>query len=475
MSSPRRALLLNPPTFSRLDFSREGRCMQRRNIWSFTWPPLTLALGAAMLRRAGWTVEIFDGSAGGDPRRERREAFGDYLERFQPDLIIANTGTPSIESDLAIADLARQRLPEVKVGFFGIHAGYFDRAILERRPAVDFIIRGEPEFTIEALAGAEGRFEGIAGITYRAGDEIQRNPDRPMAEDLSTLPFPAWDLTETGAYRLPDTGHPFLMVGTVRGCPYKCIFCHTQAFYGRRTRARPPAAIVEEVQQGIRDYGIKDYLFWSEFFTADRAYVLEVCRLLIRETPGIRWMTSSRVDYVDADLLAMMKRAGCRLMAYGFESADEGVLDAGQKKSTLDEGREAIRLTHEAGIEVAGHFVLGLPGESRATAEKTIRFAVRSGVDYAQFYCVVPFPGSPLYETALEKGWLKPGAPWEQFDQSRSVLNYPGGLQAGEVERLRREAYRRFYLRPRVLVKAARKLGGWGQIRQWARLAANFT
>lgn len=469
-----KVLFTNPPTFNRLAFSREGRCMQQNSFWSVTWPPMTLALCAAMARRAGWEAKILDGSAGRKGPGRDAKAFRRWLKEFSPEVVIANTGTPSINNDLALAPLVKEEIPNARMGYLGIHAAYFDDEILQKHPTVDFIIRGEAEFSVEALMTAGGDPREVDGITWRDGTQVRRNPDRDFSADLSGLPQPAWELTNPQDYRLPNSGRPFLLVSTVRGCPYACTYCHTQRFYGYRLRYRSPETIAEEMEAGWRNHGVQDFLLWSELFTADRDYVIKVCEEIQKRGSKFRWAASSRVDFLDAEMLRAMRESGCWLMAYGFESGDQAVLDANKKKATLAQAREAVRLTHEAGIQVAGHFVLGMPGETEASAQASSAFARELGIEYAQFYCAVPFPGSELYEMAKDKGWLSEGAGWEDYDQSRSVLNYPGGLQAADIERLRTQAYRSFYLRPRVLVRAMRQIRGLGQVRQLMRIGANF-
>lgn len=471
-------LLINPPTFDGREFSREGRCMQRKDFWSFTWPPLTLALCAAMARRQGWEAHIYDGSSGGADKeslnRRTREEFKQWLRDLSPDLVIANTGTPSIDTDLSLAPLVKEVLPNARMGYLGIHVSEFDKATLEENPAVDLIVRGEPEYSIEALTQAGGDPRGVAGITWRDGTGITREPDRGFQQDLSDLPRPAWDLVNPSNYRLPNNGHPFLLVSTVRGCPYACTYCHTQKFYGKRLRYRPVGDLVDEVEWAQRDYGVNHFLFWSELFTADRKYVLEVCSEIVRRQLAIHWATSSRVDYVDPEMLDAMKRSGCWLIAFGIESGDQRVLDLNKKKAQLQEAKMAVHMSHAAGLEVAGHFVIGMPGETEDSALATVRFARETGVDYAQFYCAVPFPGSELYQQALANNWLVPGAKWEDYDQTRSVLSYPGGLQAADIERLRALGYRSFYSQPRILLKGLKQVRSWSQVRQLARIAVNF-
>ena len=161
---------------------------------------------------------------------------------------------------------------------------------------------------------------------------------------------------------------------------------------------------------------------------------------------------TSRVDTIDPELARAMRRAGCWMVSFGIESGDQELLDAAGKGAKVEEAEQAVRVAKQAGLKVAGHFVLGLPGETEATLEKTLALAGRLPLDFEQFYCAVPFPGSRLYNTAREKGWLATDD-FARFRQDESVLDLPA-LGPEEVTAYRQRAYRRFYMRPRVAMGA---------------------
>lgn len=465
-------LLLNPPTREGKGFIREGRCNQEGSVWTTLWPPISLATVAGVLERDGHRVRAIDAGAIGFPRQRLLNE----VATAPPDAIIWSTGTPSIADDLALADELKSVAPRTATAVFGTHVTALDRNCMEETPGLDAIFRNEPEATAgewaERLAKGQS-LEGVRGLTFRSGSRIVRNPDRPFLDDLDTLPDPAWHLFDLDAYRLPLRGDRFLMVTPHRGCPYPCSFCTAQTYYGSRLRKRSTGRVAAEIERDLARYEVREFFFWSDTFTLHKGYVLELSRAL--EPLGISWASNSRVDSIDRELAEAMRRAGCWMVSFGIETGDRAVLETMGKGASVEEAEAAVRVAKEAGLKVAGHFVLGLPGETRESLEHTLAFAGRLPLDFVQFYCAVPLPGSRLYETARAQGWLA-SEDFSRFRQDEAVLNLPG-LTPEEVLRYRQLAYRQFYLKPQVLLGALallspRNLGNVGRgLRRFFRWA----
>ncbi len=442
-------LLLNPPTREGKGFIREGRCTQEGGVWTTLWPPISLAMLGAILERDGHDVTALDGGALGYSR-ERLVA---DIERDRPDAVIWSTGTPSIAGDLSLADEIRAVAPETRTAVFGTHVTALDASCLEQTRGLDAIFRNEPEATAsEWVARLEngGSWSEVAGLSYRVGERIERNADRPFLSDLDALPEPAWHLFDLDVYRLPLKGTRFLMVTPHRGCPYPCTYCTAQTYYGAKLRRRSVERVRDEIRRNIDVHGVRELFFWSDTFTIDKRYVMELCEAI--EPFGVTWASNSRVDTIDPELATAMRRAGCWMISFGIESGDQASLDAAGKGATVEDAERAVRVAKEAGIKVAGHFVLGIPGETKESLDKTLALAERLPLDFEQFYCAVPFPGSRLYTEALEKGWLGDAA-FDRFRQDEALLELPG-LTPAEVVAYRERAYRRFYSRPRVALGA---------------------
>ncbi len=463
--------LINPPSPGEFGFTREGRCMQKEGVWTTTWPPISLTQTAAVLRQRGHEVRVNDCSVEGVDSIKLKA----ILLEFKPDLLVMNSTTPSLNFDLTIPPLAKSVLPDVRVAAFGIHVGTLPEETFSQAPELDYIVRGEPEITIADLAdGLEKRRSpaDIYGLSYRENGTVLHNPARGFIPNLDEMPYPSWDLIQLDHYRLPFSGRRFLMVTTARGCPYDCIYCVAQSYYGRKIRARKPANIVQELIYLRDHYGVSDFFFWSESFTIIKAAIKELCREIIRRDLNIRWVCNSRVDNVDEELLALMKQAGCWMISYGIESGEQAVLDAVKKDITLDQIRNAVRLARKIGFQIAGHFVLGLPGETPASLRKTYDFACSLDLDYAQFYCASPWPGSEFYSMAKREGWLG-SSNWDDYEQDKSILNYPN-LTAQEITRFRDWATRRFYLRPKIIWRTMRRIKSPDEFMNFLRMLRAF-
>lgn len=466
-----KAIFINPPPARGVKIVREGRCMQREGAWTSVWPPISLALSASLLEERGVQVKLHDCIVE-DIDFKRLKVI---LDEFKPDLAVINTATPSIESDLTVAEWVKRANPGAKTAVFGIHVSALPCECFEKTPSLDFVIRGEPELTIKELALSlqDGeRLDQVKGISHKRNGQVIHNEDRAFLPDLDELPFPAWHLIDLKRYVMPFSGRPFLLVATSRGCPYRCIFCANKAYYGSELRFKSPARVVDELAWARSRFGVEDFLFWAESFTMRRDFVLEVCREIVDRGLKIRWVCNSRVDNVDADMLREMKWAGCWMIGYGIECGSQRVLDSFKKGTTLDQAREAVWAAKQAGLEVTAHCVLGYPGESVQEMEGTIQFSKDLDLDYAQFYCVVPFPGSKLYEIAREKGWINTDD-WRMFEQNYSVLDAES-VRAEEIMSLRKRAFREFYVRPEMVFKGLKKIRSWQEFMNFVRMLKDF-
>lgn len=466
-----KVLLLNPPASGGVRIVREGRCMQRQGAWTAVWAPISLSLSAALLEKQGFKVKINDCIVENIGWVELKKVISD----FGPDLVVFNAVTPSIESDLSVARICKEIDSKIKTAAFGIHGTVLPEESLNMQLSLDFIIRGEPEFTLGELAIAirENKdISSIGGISHRHGDRNIHNPARSFEDDLDKMPFPAWHLINPENYRMPFTDEPFLLVATSRGCPYSCSFCADNAYYGKKLRLRSPARIAEELAWVKEKFDISQFLFWAESFTLDRKFVVEVCDQIIVKKLSIKWVCNSRVNNVDKEMLHKMKQAGCWMIGFGIESGSQKILNMIGKKTTLEQSRKAVKLSKDAGLEVTGHVVLGLPGDTNETIRETIDFVKGIDPDFAQFYCAVPFPGSKLYIEAKEKGWINTSQ-WQRFEQNYSVLDLDA-IKAKEIMEWRKRAYKEFYLRPKMIFRTLSRLHSLKEYRNFLKMVFDF-
>ncbi len=287
----------------------------------------------------------------------------------------------------------------------------------------------------------------IKGLVWRDSGEIVVNPDRPFIRHLDDLPLPRHDLLPLKKYRAPLVRGPYAFVVTSRGCPGGCRFCIKHVSYGSSVRFRSPENIVEELELLI-NLGVRSVHMYADLFTVSREQVVGLCELMLQRGLRLRWTCNSRVDFVDPEMLRVMRRAGCWMISWGIESGSEEILRRAHKGISLDQAERALRWAHEAGLRNWGYFIVGLPGETEETIRETIRFAKRLPLDLALFHIAAPYPGSPFFFEVVEQGWFRPGIRWEEVDMDRStVLDYPH-LRAEELEGWARKAFRAWALRP---------------------------
>lgn len=464
--------LLSPPLPHGLKRVREGRCMAPEGVWTTLWPPISMASIAAVLEERGFTVKITDAGAEGIDL----EGVKGILKDFSPDFLVINSTTPTIENDLPMSGMAKQVVPGLMTIAFGIHVSELPEESMGMEKSLDFIVRREPELTMGELLCAlrdKGDLSSVSGISYRRDGEVVNNPESPCIEDLDSLPFPAWHLVDRAKYTLPYTRKQYLLITPARGCYRRCIFCVAKGYYGSRLRMRSIDSVIREIEWIGNEFGINNFLVWTESFTLKRKFVMDFCEALKEKKLQVSWVCNSRVDDVDPEMLRALKDAGCWMIGYGVESASQEILDNSKKDVTVGQIREACRMTKEAGIEVTGHIVVGLPGETKETARQTMRFARELDLDYAAFYCAAPWPGTEIYQMGKAKGWLRKDAPWSMYEQNMSILDI-GNMKAEEVMKVREEAFRSFYLHPRTIYKTIRKIRSITHLKEFLRMVKAF-
>lgn len=464
--------LLNPATLDHKAFIREGRCTQEQGVWTTVWPPVSLAMMAAVLEQDGSSVRILDASAEG----LRMEDVFQEVREYQPDFIVWTTATPTIESDLSLAARFKEMDPHLKTAVLGTHVSALAEDVLKKTKDLDFIIRNEPEMTIrDIVRSLEKNLPpgNVTGLSYRKiSNEILHNPDRPFIHEMDDLPYPAWHLVNTSCYRLPIKNEKFLIVAPFRGCPHKCTFCSCQEYYGYKVRKRSMGHLINEFKRDIKEFGVRNFFMWAETFTIDRKYVQEICQAIIDSGLDIAWTCNSRVDTADPELLRLMRKAGCWMISFGIETGNQEVLDQTLKRTKVEEAEAAVNNAHKAGIKVVGHFILGLPGETRQSMQETVDLALRLNVDLAQFYCAAPIPGTSLYQMAVANGWIHKDIPWDQFRQDTAIMKLPN-LPPEEVTRFRKYASRKFYFRLTTVLKIV-QLAGPAHLADLVRPAVKF-
>ncbi|RSK38915.1 B12-binding domain-containing radical SAM protein [Hymenobacter perfusus] len=314
----------------------------------------------------------------------------------QPDVIGFMTECDSYHHVLQIAMAIKEHAPKSKIVLGGPHASAVAELTLERYKAIDAIVLGEGELTfIDLLSALECDIQKsvLGALTRGADGDILKGGSRPLIAHLDDLPIPAYD------HYQPDPGEEiFLEVG--RGCPFKCEFCSTAPFWGRRHRVKSPARILKEIALLRELYGTTRVHFTHDLFTTDRKWVVAVCNALIDSGSPVRWTCSARTDTVDKPLLDLMSRAGCNAIYFGLESGSQRMLHEIRKDIPLQQSLDVLEVCLKAGITPNAGFIAGFPTEDRQSLMETFNAyekALRLGSRPTHLFGYCPFVDSSMY------------------------------------------------------------------------------
>jgi radical SAM superfamily enzyme YgiQ (UPF0313 family) len=389
--------------------------------------------------------------------------------KAEPEVIFMETTTPSIVADYENLTLLREATgARVVVG--GPHSTYFHQTVLEECPAIDVAIRHEFDTKISAVVSNIGNLHGVPGITYRSGAEIIDNGDGDFATDLDAIPFPDREAVPWNWYlEAWYSRQPFMNLMTSRGCPYHCSFClWPQSMYGHRQRFRSVENVISEVRRLVDRYGVRELNIDDGTFTTNRKRVIEFCRRVRKEKFDLIWTCNGRVDTLDDQMLAEMKKAGCKMIRLGVESGSQEVLDKIRKGLTLGQIEDGFRMVKKHGIQALGGFMFGFPYDSRKTVEETIQFAKRLSPDQVQFSISMCYPGTSLYEYAKENDLLLAKS-FKEFDMTHGPVVKTVDMERADLEHILARAYREYYFRPSFMIQTLFNMAGTDEIRRVMR------
>jgi radical SAM superfamily enzyme YgiQ (UPF0313 family) len=443
-----------------------------------TTPHLGLAYLAAVSERRGDEVEIFDADV-------ETESIVDAIKRFDPGLVGITANTPQVKSAWRTAQ-AIKAVKDIPVVLGGPHVSVLPAESVQH-PEVDAVVRGEgeevwvklstiieqataknPNFTArDLLDPAAGHLNGLLGLSYTTTDgKEHHNPDHPVIADLDTLPFPAYHFFKMDHYTnlQPATdavdGAKSFSVMTSRGCPYRCTFC-SQSIMPIKWRARSPESVLAEWSHLVNELGAQEIGVLDDSANIQVNRLEKIADLLIENKLNhVPWIfvNGIRANLATQPFLRKLKEAGLKRTAFGVESGDPDILLSIDKKIDHDTIRQAFANAKAAKLETIGFFIIGLPGETEESMEKTIKFACEVDPLIANFSMMTPYPGTKVFEIAKRQGRLLLDD-WEDYVFFDGRARYElGDMTAELVERKWKEAYRRFYLRPhRVWMTLTRK------------------
>lgn len=464
---------------------------------------------AGALRAHGYQCEIWDASV-----EEDVESLESRLQRDPVDIVCLSAPTPLIVNAWEAAHTAKKYGAITILG--GPHLTLMPDESMHKEQ-VDLVVRGEAEGTIveimqamaEEMALREQRHERslsqtsqakapnlfhpeagwsrINGLSWRNADgKIMHNPDRILPNDIDAIPFPAFDMFKIDRYTnlnpltegLDMNARAYTIV-TSRGCPYKCTYC-SKPITGDTWRARSVENVVAEWEWLVKDLGATEIGVTDDIWNLDRKRAKELCRTLVKANLNhVPWVTvhGMKVNNTDAELFQLMKQAGCKRVGFGIENGDDWMLRHVIKKGqTVDMVRQAVKNAKAAKVETMGFFIFGMPGETEESMEKTIKLALELDPDLAHFMMAAPFPGTAMWETLKEHGDVfSDNMDWAKLAIQSDKAHFAfGDLTKEAVERKFHEAHRRFYLRPKRVVKILQRKDTWMRFPYYLRTAGNM-
>ena len=396
--------------------------------------PLGLAYIASALEKNNYKVTILDALASGINNKENGNGWvrtglkdneiKNEIKKFDPDIIAISSMFTAYSFDTYnCAKLVKEVNPNIPVIVGGAHASANPDILLTDKH-IDVVINGEGEHTILDLLE---RFENkkdiysVKGTTVKKGSKIFHNPPRPYIEDLDSLPFPARHLLPMDIYlqQAEQYGEylmrqPQLGIVTSRGCPGKCVFCSIHSVWGHKWRGRSAENVVDEIEYLVNKYKIREFSFLDDNFSLDKKRTIKICDEIRRRKLDIKWCTPNGVALwtLDKELIRIMKDSGCYRLTFGIESGNYETQKFIGKVIKLERAKSLIEYANKIGLWTISTFIIGFPFENQKSIEDTIKYSINCDTDFALFYLLGPFLGTPVYEIVKKEGLLKGEQNW---------------------------------------------------------------
>ncbi len=424
-----------------------------------------LAYLAAVLEKNGHEVTVIDCPASEIDLNQLKIK----LSSAEPKLIGITSMTPTIQSAIQSAYVAKETCPDALVVLGGPHATFMDEQVLSEEKSIDIVVRGEGEQTLLDLTQNVSNHKNlnkIEGITYRNNGHTVRTSNRAYIQNLDELPRPAYKYFPLEKYRL--YGRRILPIITSRGCPSQCSFCTTSRIFGKAFRARSPQNVVDELEWLRDEHGADAFSFYDDTFTLDKTRALKICEEMKNRKIGIPWDCQTRVSTVSKQLLSKMREANCQQVFFGVESGCQKILDAVNKGTTVEQNKAAIKMAKKAGLFVAVSVMVGYPGETPEMLKQTIDLLRNTEPDDAYICVATPYPGTELRNLIEKMGW-NISNDWKRYDTTAPVFDNPN-LSTEDVTKIRSSFYDSFYS-PKYVLRHLFKRNFYSQV--MARTALN--
>lgn len=451
-------LMLNPPFMDKYSKSSRSPAVTKSGTIYF---PLWLSYAAGVLDKKGHELKLLDAPAKCLTKEETLK----QMKEFNPQLVVIDTSTPSINSDLDFTKRIKETIPRVKTCLVGTHVSVTVSEILPEKEAyVDFIARHEYDYTLPEVAEAiEGKreFSDVLGISYCVNGELKENKNRPYIENLDELPFVSEvykKYLDIEDYFYAHVSFPTVSIFSSRGCPSKCFYCmYSQVMFGKAYRKRSAKNLFDEVVYIAKNFPqVKEILIDDDNFSVDQKNVQEFCKLMIEHKIKLKWICECRVN-LKYETMVLMRKAGCKLVVVGYESGSQKVLDGMHKGITIEQSKKFDAAARKAKMRVHGCFMVGNPGETKETMLETLNFAKGLRMDTAQFFPLIVYPGTEAWTWAKQNDYItaKNYDEWLTPDGLHNCVLSTPEVSSRELVDFCNYARKKFYLRPSYIFMKA--------------------
>ena len=470
MFNPMKILFLVPPETISLESSVPKALEGGKGYY----PKLGLLYVAAYYEReTGNTATFIDCP----PENVSEEDMLARVREIKPDMVAMSIMTFNLLDALRTAMVLKKENPNIKICLGGPHVNLYPKETLDQ-PEIDYVVFGEGEkiFTrlVLALENGNETLSSINGLGWKQDNTSNINPAETELLDLDELPFPARHLVDVSSYQhIIGEGRQFFTIQATRGCPAACTFCDIRK---TKFRIRSPESVVNEIEELVK-MGVDDLFFVDDTITIDKKNVLAICKLIVDRGIKINFKISARVDTINKEVVAALKKAGCYRIHFGIESATPKHLQYLQKGQSLEKVERAVKMTREAGIGFFAYMMIGIPHETKEEMFATVDFAKKLKPDYAQFSICTPYPKVELYYQMLSEG-IVPEDYWQKFAENPSpdfkIKFWNKDFSEEELRQIQDECHARFYRSPTYIMKQITQLRSWTDFTAKARMGTKI-
>ncbi|PIU68056.1 MAG: hypothetical protein COS84_02050 [Armatimonadetes bacterium CG07_land_8_20_14_0_80_40_9] len=460
-------LIMPPNNFTDMIKVRNN---QKNKGFYVNYPPLGLAYLAAVLERENFKVKIIDAvtSLMGE------EDILKTVSEERPKVVGITVTTPTLIVVYSLVQRLKEIAPQMVIVLGGPHISAQPEIISFLK--AEFGFRGEAEEGLPKLVKSiveektcTQAFHNIPGLVWMCDREVRMNSHYVLSK-LDSLPFPARHLLDNGRYINPTCSAKTTSLITIRGCPYNCLFCSRAVREGYNERSVDN--VIEEIREVVKILGIEYITLMDETFTQNRKRVEEIVGKIKENKLNFKWACQTRVNLIDKELIKAMHDAGCVNLSFGVESSSERIRELLKKPPSKKDYENVVKWSREIGMETNAYYMFGHPTETLSDLKETINFALSLNSDYASFNLTTIFPGSPLYKQMLRENLISENI-WNQYILGTADLPtyIPEGLSKKTLERTISLAFRKFYFRPRYILRKLFKIKSIKDLRHHLRIA----